>query len=141
MTRYCLALSFILLSAGRMQAQAGPCTESAIKQGHLPVAADAFEYMPPYGKPAVGKSAIKTADTKSFSGRTNIKSSWAGDHRIVSSPAGDMAYEYGTLAMSYDESGQRQEFKAVILNVYKAKDGVCQNVAGTMQPLEEQSGH
>ena len=139
--RYTLVPLFILLSAVLTQAQRGPCTESAVKQGKIPLADDAFEYMPPYGKPVVGKSAMHAANTKSFSGRTNIKSSWVGDHRIVSSPSGDMAYEYGTLDMSYEESGQHHEFKAVILDVYKAKDGVCQKAAGTMQPLDEPSGH
>jgi hypothetical protein len=49
-----------------------------------------------------------------------------------------MAYEYGTMRMGYDESGKHNEFEAVILSVYKAKDGVCQIAASTMQPLEEQ---
>ena len=51
-----------------------------------------------------------------------------------------MAYEYGTVQMAYDSKPEgHQQFKAVILSVYKAKDGVCQKVALTMQPLEEQS--
>jgi hypothetical protein len=52
-----------------------------------------------------------------------------------------MAYEYGTLDISYDSNndGKRREFKAVILNVYKAgKDGVCRKVAGTREPLPDQ---
>jgi ketosteroid isomerase-like protein len=140
--RYSLVPWLILLSAVLMQAQSGPCTESAIKQGNLPSADDAFAFMPPYGKPVVGKPAIKEANEKSFSDRTNITRSWVGEHRIMSSPSGDMAYEYGTLHMGYDskEDGH-QEFEAVILSVYKAKDGVCQKVALTMQPLDEQGGH
>jgi hypothetical protein len=78
-----------------MKAQSGPCTESAVKLGHQPSAEDAFSYMPPYGKPVVGKPAIKEANEKSFSDRTNLKSEWEADHRIVSSPTDDMAYEYG----------------------------------------------
>jgi len=141
--RLSLISMFILLSAVLTQAQTGPCTESAIKQGDLPAAEDAFSYMPPYGKPVVGKAATQAANTKSFSGRTNIKRSWIGEHRIVSTPSGDMAYEYGTVHMGYDskEEGGHHEFEAVILSVYKAKDGVCQKVALTMQPLEEQAAH
>jgi ketosteroid isomerase-like protein len=140
--RYSLVPWLILLSAVLMQAQSGPCTESAVKQGNLASADDAFAFMPPYGKPVVGKPAIKEANEKSFSERTNITHSWVGEHRIVSSPSGDMAYEYGTLHIGYDskEDGH-QEFEAVILSVYQAKNGVCQKVALTMQPLEEQSGH
>jgi hypothetical protein len=47
------------------------------------------------------------------------------------------AYEHGTMVMSYDEGGKTQTFKSVILNVYKANGNVCESVAGTMQPLEE----
>jgi hypothetical protein len=132
----------IAVSAVLAHAQTGPCTESTVKQGDLPTAADAFAYMPPYGKPVVGKSEIRAANSKSFSDRSNIESSWIGEHRIVAAPSGDMAYEYGTVQMVYDSKSEgHQEFKAVILRVYKATNGVCQTVALTMQPLDEQSGH
>jgi hypothetical protein len=143
MMRLSLIPSFILLCAAMTQAQSGPCTESAVKQGNLPTADDAFSYMPPYGKPVVGESQIKAANVKSFSDRTNIKHSWVGEHRIVSTSAGDMAYEYGTMRMSYDSSGKEDaghhEFEAVMLIVYKAKGGACQKVALTMQPMEEEA--
>jgi hypothetical protein len=143
--RYTLVPLLILLSAALTQAQTGPCTESAIKQGSLPSAKDAFVYMPPYGKPVVGKPAIKEANEKSFSDRTNIKSDWVDEHRIVSSPSGDMAYEYGTLHMSSESKSNQaaghEDFEAVMLIVYKVKDGVCQKVALTMQPLEEKTEH
>jgi hypothetical protein len=141
--RYGLALLVVFLSAVLSQAQTGPCTESAIKGGKIPIAEDAFEYMPPYGKPVIGKAAMQAANTKSFSDRTNVKSSWVGEHRIVSAPSGEMAYEYGTLDVTYDTKGdaKHHEFKAVMLNVYKAKNGVCESVAGTMQPLEGPNEH
>jgi len=50
---------FIVPCAVPTQAQTGPCTESAIKQGTLPAADDVFSYMPPYGKPVVGKPRSK----------------------------------------------------------------------------------
>jgi len=132
----------ILLSALLAEAQSRPCTENSVKAGKVTVADDAFSYMPPYGKPVVGKSAIDEANTKSFSDRTNIKSDWIGEHRIVASPSGDMAYEYGTVHMGYDSKAEgHQEFEAVILGVYKAKDGRCQQVALTMQPLDGKSQH
>jgi len=125
-----------------VQAQMGPCTESAVREGNLPTAADAFAYMPPYGKPVVGKSEIQDANSKSFSDRANLQSSWADDHRIVADPSGDMAYEYGTLQMAYDSKSEgHRAFKAVILSVYKAKDGACQKVALTMQPLDQEREH
>jgi hypothetical protein len=131
----------ILLCAALLQAQTGPCSEKAINDGKLPVSDDAFSYMPPYGKPVTGKPALKEANTKSFSDRTNIKSDWAGDHKIVISGSGDMAYEQGTMHMSSDSKSQpktgHEEFNAVMLIIYKAKGDVCQQVAMTMQPLEE----
>jgi ketosteroid isomerase-like protein len=141
MRRYALVPLCFVMSVMLTHAQSGPCTESVINKGHLPSAEDAFVYMPPYGKPVVGKPAIQEAATKSFSDRTNIKSDWVGEHRIVSSPTGDMAYEYGTLHMSSDSKSKQpaghEDFEAVMLIVYKEKNGVCQQVAETMEPLEE----
>ena len=136
--RHSLVSLLMLLSAVLVHAQAGPCTEDSIKKGNIPMAEDAFMYMPPFGKPVVGKSAIQDTSGKKFADRTNIKRDYVGEHRIVSSASGDMAYEYGTLDVSYDEKDdpKRHEFKAVILNVYKVKNGACQKVAGTMEPLE-----
>ena len=129
-------LMFMLVSTIFGFAQ-DPCTEAAVKEGKLPIADDAFSYMPPFGKPVSGKTAIQDTAEKKFAGRTNIKHSWESDRRIVASTSGDMAYEHGTMDMSYDEEGKPHTFKAVMLNVYKAKGGVCERVAGTMQPLEE----
>jgi ketosteroid isomerase-like protein len=108
----------------------GPCTEAVVKQGSLQMAEDAFSYMPPFGKPVSGKTAIQDTAEKKFGGRTNIKHSWEPDRRIVASTSGDMAYEHGTVDMSYEEDGKPYQFKAVMLNVYKAKDGACKRVAG-----------
>lgn len=55
--RYSLASLFILLSAGLTRAQTGPCTEASIQAGSLPASDDTFAYMPPYGKPVIGKPA------------------------------------------------------------------------------------
>jgi hypothetical protein len=136
---HCSLVAFlILLSAGLSRAQSGPCT-TAIKQGKLPMADDAFSYMPPFGKPVTGKSAIHDASQNKFADRTNVTSSWVGEHRIVASSSGDMAYEHGTLRMAYDDKEGHHQFDAVMLTVYKAKGGVCQMAAGTMHPLEEDS--
>ena len=139
--RYTMVPLLVVLSAVLMQAQSGPCTESAIKEGDLPVADDAFAYMPPYGKPVLGKPAIQDAHKKSFSDRSNIRRFWGSDRRIVAMSSGDMAYEYGTMQIGYDSKSEgHQDFKAVMLIVYKLRGGICQEVAMTMQPLEERQG-
>jgi hypothetical protein len=133
--RYLISL-FMFASTTVVCAQ-GPCTEAAIKQGNLRMADNSFSYMPPFGKPVSGKSAIQDTAGKKFGGRTNIKHAWESDRRIVASASGDMAYEHGTMDMSYDEDGKPHSFKAVMLSVYKAKGAICESVAGTMQPLAE----
>ena len=137
--RFGLLFVVALAFCGFAEAQTSPCTETAIKQGKLPVAEDAFSFMPPYGKPVTGTAAAEQAEKKSFSDRINRKIDWASDHRIVASPSGDMAYEHGTMHVSYDDKGdgKHHSFDAVMLNVFKAKGATCQQVAGTMQPLED----
>jgi len=133
----CLRVMVFALASSIVAWAQGPCTTEAVKEGKLPMAADAFSYMPPFGKPVSGKSAIQDTAQKKFGARTNIKRSWEADHRLVASSSGDMAYEHGTMDLSYDEDGKPHSFKAVILNVYKANGNVCESVAATMQPLEE----
>ena len=139
--RTIVAFGFMSLAsltiASVVHAQTGPCTEATINKERLTTADDAFSYMPPYGKPVFGKPAIQAANKEKFSERTNVTRSWGDDHRIVATAAGDMAYEVGTLHMAYDEAGKRTQFDAVMLTVFKAKDGKCQVVALTMQPLEQ----
>jgi ketosteroid isomerase-like protein len=95
--------------------------------------------MPPYGKPLTGTAATREADRKSYADRINRKFEWATDHRIVATPSGDMAYEHGTMHVSYDDKsdGKHHSFDAVMLNVFKAKGAVCEQVAGTMHPLDD----
>ena len=139
MMRLSLVLLFSIVFSALTQAQTGPCTESAVKKGQLPMADDAFSYMPPYGKPVTGTAATEEAAKKSFSDRINRKFEWASDHRIEASPSGDMAYEHGTMHVSYDDKsdGKHHTFDAVMLKVFKAKGAACQQVAMTMQPLED----
>jgi len=128
-----------LTVGGRVHAQAGACTVNAVTQGRLPAAETAFTFMPPYGKPVTGSSATKQAEQKSFADRINRKFDWANDHRIVAAPSGEMAYEHGTMHVSYDDKsdGTHHSFDAVMLNVFKANGAVCEQVAGTMHPLDD----
>jgi len=137
--RFMLVSLFTLASASFAYGQAGPCTEKAVREGNLPRADDAFAYMPPYGKPLTGKASEDQVADKSFASRINRKFEWADDRRIVASPSGDMAYEHGTMRVSYDDKsdGKHHEFQAVMLTVYRAKGAVCEQAAGTMHPLED----
>jgi hypothetical protein len=139
MKRFSLFFFLSLVFSAWVQAQTGPCTESAVKQGQLPMADNAFSYMPPYGKPVSGTAATEEANKKSFSDRINRKFEWASDHHIVASASGEMAYEHGTMHVSYDDKsdGKHHSFDAVMLNVFQAKGAACQQVAMTMNPLED----
>ena len=134
---------FAAALAGFAQAQSGACTEDAIKQNKTTVADDVFMYMTPYGKPVIGKAATggmnKEKFEKEYEGSSNMKHTWVGEHRIIVAPAGDMAYEAGTMEMSYDQKGKSHSFQAVMLMVYQSKGGACQLVAQTMEPLEDKA--
>ena len=136
--RLALALGLVILftSASPTPAQTGLCSENVVRAGRPP-ADDAFTFMPAYGKPMVGKPAFAEANAKNFGGRTNITRAWKDDHRVVASASGEIAYEYGTMHMGYDEDGKHTEFDAVMLTVFKSQNGMCQMVALTMYPLED----
>jgi len=91
-------LLLLMGSFAQAHAQTGPCAEATIRNGGMPVADDAFSYMPPYGRPVIGNAGMKKANSDNFSDRTNIQRSWEDDHHIVSSPEGNMAYEYARCA-------------------------------------------
>ncbi len=56
--------------------------------------------------------------------------------RIVAAGSGDMAYEYGTGGMSFDEvgSGKRIAFTAAYLRVWRSVDGSCKEAAFMAEP-------
>jgi hypothetical protein len=137
--RFRYFLLFVLAAAAVAYAQTGPCTEGAVRKGELPVADDAFTHMAVYSKPAETKAAADQANEESFSDRINRKFEWADDHHVAASPSGEMAYEHGTMHVSYDtkSDGKHHSFDAVMLMVYQAKGSVCQQVAMTMYPIED----
>jgi hypothetical protein len=136
--RFNLALLLGLAFATVVHAQTGPCTESAVKKGGLPVAEKAFTYMAAFNKHTTTKAAADEAAKESFADRINRKFEWANDRVVVASPSGDMAYEHGTMHVSYDTKtdGKHHSFDAVMLMVYQAKGPTCQQAASTMYPLE-----
>lgn len=120
-------------------AQTGPCTQSAVLKGELPTAANSFSYMPVYNQPAETKTSADQANDENFGDRINRKFEWADDHHVAASPSGEMAYEHGTMHVSYDtkSDGKHHSFDAVMLMVYQANGSVCEQVAMTMYPLED----
>ncbi|MGH9728673.1 MAG: hypothetical protein ACRD4V_08805 [Candidatus Acidiferrales bacterium] len=137
--RFNLALLLGLALATAVHAQTGACTKSAVQKGGLPVAEKAFTYMAAFSKPVTTKAAAEKAAEESFADRINRKFEWANDRVVVASPSGEMAYEHGTMHVSYDtkSDGKHHSFDAVMFMVYQAKGPTCEQVASTMSPLED----
>lgn len=117
-------------------AQQGPCTEQAIKdasakQDDSRFADDIFVASPAHNEPTIGKSEMKRVGETIHASRTNESHAPSQPGRIVVAPSGDMAYEYGTVHVSFDEkqSGKHQDFTNAYLRVWKAVDGSCKVAA------------
>jgi ketosteroid isomerase-like protein len=113
----------------------GPCTEQSVKSALAKpdpslLADDVYFYSGALLKPVVGKQAWRDALKRVDAERKNYKES-ENPNRIVAAPSGDMAYEYGTAHISYDEAknGKHNDFTAAYLRVWKTVDGVCKQTA------------
>jgi len=126
-------------------AQQGPCTEQTIRHSITTEnddslsADDLYLFSAAFDKPIVGKTELEKARGALQAGRTNEKHGPWQIERIVVAPSADMAYEYGTRDLSFDEkpSGKHLEFTNAYLRVWKAVSGSCK-VAAIMY---EREGH
>jgi ketosteroid isomerase-like protein len=116
-------------------AQGGPCTEQSVKAMSAKadpnsVTDDAYFFSGALNKPVVGKQAFRNAFKLVDAERKNFKASEKSD-RVVVAAAGDMAYEYGTSHIIYDEvkNGKHNDFYAAYLRVWTSVDGACKQAA------------
>ncbi len=58
--------------------------------------------------------------------------------RIAVSSSGDMAYEYGTGEVAFDDrkTGKHTAFQTGYLRVWKSVDGQCKVAASMIRPIE-----
>jgi len=124
-------------------AQKGPCTEELIKKesakGAPPAkTSDFYLFAAMAGKPVVGEAEFHQSLDPAMATRKNIKNESKID-RIVIAPSGDMAYEYGTDRISYDDSdsGKHEEGTLGFLWVWRADGGSCKLAASMVQPVRE----
>lgn len=122
-------------------AQSGPCTEQFIKEqvaknGSHAVADDAYFFSGALEKPVIGRAAADRAFKPVVAQRTNAQYQPLKPDRIVAAPSGEMAYEYGTGNVTFDEvsSGKHIAFTAAYLRVWRAIDGSCKEVALMAEP-------
>ena len=121
--------------------QSGPCTEQFVreqiaKNHHDTVADDAYFFSGALEKPVIGRAAKNQAFKPVVAQRTNVKSEPLKPERIVAAPSGEMAYEYGTGDMSFDDvsSGKHIAFAAAYLRVWRSIDGSCKEAALMAEP-------
>jgi hypothetical protein len=122
-------------------AQSGPCTEQFVKEqvarnGSHAVADDAYFFSGALERPVIGRAAKDRAFKPVVAQRTNVKSEPLKPDRIVAAGSGEMAYEYGTSNLSFDEvgSGKRITFTAAYLRVWRSVDGSCKEAAVMFEP-------
>jgi len=136
--RYILALLALTAFFGLQAfAQKGPCTEEAVRGPEVkpkepPSIDDYYFYSTVFEKPVIGEAERKNA-IEAMPHRSNMKVSPATWDRLVVAPSGDMAYEYGTHQVSFDEGGKHYDFTSAILAVWKADNGVCKVAAWMAQ--------
>jgi ketosteroid isomerase-like protein len=130
---------FVLLSATVVFAQ-GPCTEKAVKMLGSTAKSnlwsnDLYFFSGALDKPVVGMAAYDAASKPVKASREN-ESYGDTPQRIVVSASGDMAYEYGTSHVTYNDkpSGKREDFTAAYLRVWKAEGASCKLAAMMVQP-------
>ena len=132
-----LLTSILALSA---LAQSGPCTEQAIRSAaprdQALMTDDMYFFSGALEKPVIGKSEGDKASSEVDAERKSTKYTTTVD-RIVIPQSGDMAYEYGTSRVMFDEvkSGKHHDFTAAYLRVWKAADGSCKIAAAMFQPV------
>lgn len=140
--RTSLVLLAVLLFSGVAAAQSGACTEAGVKavkavagKGALPTTSDSYFFSAALDKPVIGQRARQDAGDAVQATRKN-ESMVENTGRIVADGTGNMAYEYGTVRISYDDvkSGKHQEFTSAYLRVWKSDRGACKVAAEMAQP-------
>lgn len=125
----------------RLSLRNGPCTEQSVKTGSQKegpgfFADDVYFFSGALERPVVGLDALDNASRGISSDRENENYGQLKPDRIVAAPSGDMAYEYGTANIRFDErkSGKHFDFTAAYLRVWKNVDGSCRVAAQMFQP-------
>jgi ketosteroid isomerase-like protein len=144
--RTCLLLLAAFSCCGFAAAQNGPCTEAAVKaakaaapKGALPYTDDHYFFSGALDKPVIGTQARRQASATIAAGRKN-ESMVESTGRIVADESGDMAYEYGTVHISYDDvkTAEHADFTSAYLRVWKADRGTCKVAAEMAEPENTQ---
>jgi ketosteroid isomerase-like protein len=97
---------------------------------------DEFFWSGAFDRPLVGKAALEQGMSAVGAKRKNW-SQTSNAERIVVSKSGDMAYEYGTSSVSFDDpDGKHVAFQAGYLRVWKSVEGQCRIAAMMARPYD-----
>jgi hypothetical protein len=128
-----------LSSSIPMIAQNGKCTDSMIREAaakdSTSKTSDSFFFSGALDKPVIGESEREAARKKVSAERTNSRHPMT-PQRIVVSSSGEMAYEYGTSQVSFEDkkTGKHEDFLAAYLRVWKVEEGQCKEAAMISEP-------
>lgn len=137
-------LSLIILAVPVVAMAQGPvCSEQAIrdavKNHTYKPSDDEFFWSGHYEKPLIGKEQHERAAKRS-QGEAPRKNQVFTEQpeRIVVSGSGDMAYEYGTNQLSFDDpkTGKHVSADGAYLRVWKSVDDACKVAASMIRPIE-----
>ena|SRR5215472_507147 len=138
---FMLLFSFVTPIA--VMAQGPVCSEAkireAVQKGTYYGTDDAFFWSGAYDKPLIGSAEGEEA-YKKLQIEAPRKNEVMAQHtqRIVVAKSGDMAYEYGTGEMSFDDlkTGKHLAFQNAYLRVWKSVDGDCRVAATMLRPID-----
>jgi ketosteroid isomerase-like protein len=141
LTLFVSILTLTLVSNIKAQTSSALCTEKgildAVQNNAIKYSDDTFFWSGAFDKPLIGQAAAAEASKKVAEERNHEV---VADHpgRIVVSTSGDMAYEYGTGSLSYEERKTRKHvsFEIGYLRVWKLVDGDCKAAASLFKPIE-----
>ena len=138
---FCLAC--VLVTPVVAMAQGSVCSEQtirdAVEKHTAKLTDDAFFWSGRFDKPLIGKAEGEEAEKKVEveSPRKNEVSSQHPQHIDVSK-SGDMAYEYGTGELSFDDqkTGKHVAVQTGYLRVWKVVSSECKVAATMIRPIE-----
>jgi len=141
--RYNFLLLVLLLVPSATMAQASVCSEQKIRDAAQKTSAkysdDSFFWSGAFDKPLIGKANQQTGARKQETAEPR-KNEASANHpqRIVVANSLDMAYEYGTGDMSYEDlkTGKHVTFQTAYLRVWKSVEGECKVAAFMIRPIE-----
>jgi ketosteroid isomerase-like protein len=130
---FCLMMLAAAAAPASRGQRAEKCNESTVRKKSLvpvtQVAADDIYANTMNSKgPLEGKAKVEELRKANLAERKNSKPTVFSPNKIVTSKAGDMAYDYGKAHVEYDlaSTGQHIAYDVEYLRVWKVNGGVCQ---------------